>query len=215
MNAKSITEVTAPAELAVSLNMVKGHIRIEDTDVDEDALLFGLMRTAVDWTQKYLGRSLVTRTMRLTMDTPPDEPWRAGFKVGIKTTKIDRAIELPYPPLQAVTSIVTYDDADAATTFGASNYFVDTASAPGRVVLRKDAVWPSEADRTANAIEITYTAGYGATMGLVPEGIRQGILMLVGHLYENRDVVEAMSMSIVPMGVKSVLHPYRVLRVSV
>ena len=55
------------------------------------------------------------------------------------------------------------------------------------------------------------SAGYGAATG-VPQAIRQGILLLAAHFYENR---EAVSMepgaAELPLGVAALWRPYRVL----
>jgi uncharacterized phiE125 gp8 family phage protein len=122
-----------------------------------------------------------------------------------------RAINLPRPPLQSITSVSTFDDADAETTYAASNYFVDTASEPGRLVLRKSAGAPTTT-RAANGIKIVFVSGYGDDFSTVPEPMRQGILRTVAWQYQNRgdcDADEAARNS----GAQVLWHDYRVLRV--
>ncbi len=211
----SLTTVTRPTGLPVSLAMVKDQLRLNDDDTAEDALLMGLVRAATNTAEAYLGRALITRTLRLSLDKSPGTGFEPGFRIGVRLGPLERALELPRPPLIAVLSIVTHDDADTATTFAASNYMVDTSREPGRVVLRNGAAWPAGADRVANAIEVTYTAGYGDHIGDVPEPIRQAILMLVAQLYEHRGAGVAdkqMMREQMPLGARMLLSPFRVAR---
>lgn len=211
----SLTLVTPPIGLPVSLAMVKDQLRLNDDDTTEDALLMGLIRSATETTEAFTGRALISRTLRLTLDAVPDTAFEPGFRIGVRSEPRERAIELLRPPLISVSSIVTYDDTDTAITFAASNYFVDAAREPGRVVLRNGAMWPANADRTANAIEITYTAGYGTRIGDVPEPIRQAILMLIAQLYEHRGeevADDAMAPRQLPLGARMLLGPFRVAR---
>lgn len=56
---------------------------------------------------------------------------------------------------------------------------------------------------------VRYRAGYAD--GQVPAPIRHAILLLVGHLYENRmAVTAATAMGAMPLGVDALLSPYRV-----
>jgi uncharacterized phiE125 gp8 family phage protein len=84
-----------------------------------------------------------------------------------------------------VTSIKTFSDDDTATVYAASNYNVDTASAPGRIVLRNSAS-PPNPTRAANGIEIIYVAGYGDAPHNVPQGMRDGVLAFLAQLYQHR-----------------------------
>ena len=57
----------------------------------------------------------------------------------------------------------------------------------GRVVLRTGETW-DDMLRVANAIEITYVAGFGSIATSVPAGIRQGIIVLASHFFENPEM---------------------------
>ena len=114
-----------------------------------------------------------------------------------------RAIALPYPPLQSVSQLVTIGEDDAETPFAASNYIVDTAREPGRIVLKTSAQWPVNL-RAAEAIRIDYVAGYGASASDVPQAIRDAIRMIVAHWYEHREAGD------LPQGAARGLESYRV-----
>ena len=92
------------------------------------------------------------------------------------------------------------------TTFASSNYTVDTAYTPGRIVLKRTADWPSTVLEITNGVVIRFIAGYGAAAANVPENTVHALKMLVSHLYENREVV-AIGSSVVPipMAIQSLL----------
>lgn len=94
-------------------------------------------------------------------------------------------IELPaVHPLSSVTSIY-YDDVSGSDTLLATSvYKVDTYRHPGAIWLKKNQVWPNTYAE-ANAVRITYVAGYGSAASDVPETAKQAILMLVRHRHEN------------------------------
>ncbi|CAB4176513.1 Phage conserved hypothetical protein [uncultured Caudovirales phage] len=180
--------VTDYTTLPVTLAEVKNAIKLDTSVTTDDALIFSMIRTATDACQEYTGLSLLTQTWNLYLDRFPAKPmeWWDGVRQAAYITEHRSYIEIQKSPLQSVTHLKTYSDTDTATTFSASNYYVDTASKPARLVLRNSAIWPSDVLRTANGIEIQFIAGYGSAQNNVPHGLRQGILTHVANMYENR-----------------------------
>lgn len=183
---------TGPAQLPVTLSQVKHRLGVGDDTTSDDAYLMQLVRAATEIGEKRTGRAFVTQTLTLWLDGWPKdatgreeiwEGWRQGAETNLLTPR--RAIELPRPPLQSITSVSTFDDSDTETTYASSNYFVDTATEPGRLVLRNSASAPAPT-RAANGLKVVYTAGYGADPGDVPEGLREGVLRLASFFFENR-----------------------------
>lgn len=203
--------VTAPQDVAIHLQEAKQHLHLDDDQTDDDALILGLVRTAIERAETFTGRVLISQVWRMFLDRWPgkaSEVWWDGVREGPETwlDPSPAEVDLPKPPLISVASVKTYDDDDAATTWAASNYFVDTASEPGRIVPRTGVPWPTTT-RTANGIEITFTAGYGANPHDVPEAIRQGILEMVEKLYDDCDAEEASKGK-----AEALWQPYRLMR---
>lgn len=185
-----LTRTTAPSAEPVSVAEVKTHLRI--TVDDEDSYLDTLIPAARQHTEEYLSRALITQTWALYLD-------RFAWPY----------VELPRPPLQSVGSVKYVDDDGITQTVAASEYTVDTDSEPGRVFESYDGEWPSH--RTVEkAVTITYDAGYGANASDVPQTIRHAILLLVGHMYENREASSPLTIKTVPMAYDSLLAPYRI-----
>lgn len=159
--------VTAATADPVSLAEAKRHARIEENE--DTPTVAALIKTATALCERFTNRAFLSQSYKLFLDEWPAE----------------RYLEMPRAPLMSVTHVKTYDDADAATLFASSNYFVDVNSRPGRIVLRDGASWPA-LSRVANGVEIQFAAGYGSTPLDVPIEIRQAILLTLGHLYEHR-----------------------------
>ena len=187
-----IVVTTEPTQEPVTLQEVKEHLRLDD-GIDE-RLLRPMIETARRFAEQHLGRRLVSTTLTQTYDVAQDfdEPLWEGTKLGADIQFYKRYLTLSDSPVQSVTHVKTYDDADTATVFASSKYYVDNAREPARIVLRKGETWPSSL-RVANGIEVQYVAGYSSIYA-IPEPIRMGILQHIAHLYEHRgDMYEAKS----------------------
>lgn len=161
----------------------------------EDDLLNALITVARQDCEKFQRRSYLTQTWELWLDDWPDEDH----------------IDLPLPPVQSVTSIKYYDTSDTEATFSSDDYFVDTKSEPGRVALNYGENWPTTTLRPTNGICVTYKTGYGDERSDVPSNVKQAMLLIIGHLYENReDVVTGVVPAPIPNGAQSLLWKDRV-----
>lgn len=165
-----IRVVTPPASEPVTLTEAKTHMNVVGTA--DDTYISTLIVAGREYCEGFQARAHVTQTLELTLDAFPSE----------------RYVELPRPPLQSVTSVVYKDDDGIDTTFAASNYAVDTKSFVGKIVLMPSASWPSFDPYPVNAVSITYVAGYGAA-STVPAHVKQAMLLLIGHWYENRETI--------------------------
>lgn len=190
--------VTAAAAYPVSTEEAVAHLNAQG--VGDDTMIDALIAAATEWAEEFTNRAFITRTYKAFLDAWPVDP--RGYEKTYLT--------LPRSPLQSVTHVKTYTDADAATTFSSANYFTDTNSLGGRIVLRSTASW-TEPTRVANGIEVQWVAGYGATSASVPAPVRQAILLLIGHWYASREaVVIGQTVEDTPMGVDALLGAYKV-----
>ena len=211
-----VTVVTPASANPIEDNEVKRALRIPTSDSTHDNLISTARSTATQIVEEYLGRSLINRTLKLSLDALPYEddnlPNVEGLVTGAYMTKVARNIYLPNPPLVSVTHVKTFDDSDNATTLSSSVYYVDTASNIGRIVLRTGQVWGSML-RVANSIEITYVAGYGASSGNVPIAIRQAIITMAVNYFENPEpIAKGENTNVVSGILESLLRPFAVRR---
>jgi uncharacterized phiE125 gp8 family phage protein len=188
--------VTAPAEEPMSLDEAKAQIRRDEDFVADDALITQLIQAAREQVETYTERALITQTLDLYFDGPPD----------------GSVLFVPKPKLQSVTSVTTYDTADAATVLSSSNYLVDVASEPGRIVLDSGVSWYTTSLRDVNGLVVRAVCGYGGRSA-VPQAIKQAMALLISTLYEHREQVVISQFAgqfiDLPYGIKQLLDPYR------
>jgi uncharacterized phiE125 gp8 family phage protein len=165
-----------PTQEPIDIGDAKAQARI--TDDSSDALIDGYIVAARQACEDYMGRALFTSTWQLVLE--------------------DFANVIPLPmasPLQSVSSITYYDTDGTSQTLATSVYDVDTASRPGRVVLKPDQSWPSvQSARLHGRVTITYVAGW-SDVGSIPQLIKQGLLMYVTYLDLDRDGLEQGAMA--------------------
>lgn len=178
---------TAPAVEPISLAEAKLHLRV-DID-DDDSYISALITAARQAAEATTNRAFITQTWDLFAD---------------RFTALDR-IMVPLPPLQSVTGIYYTPYGGVETTLTIAHYSVDTSSDPGRVVLNFGYCWPGSTLIPVNGMRMRFVAGYGAAGSNVPQSIRQAMLLMIGHYYENREATGK------PVAVDSLLWPYRVM----
>ena len=175
MKYNSVTRATGPAVEPLTVAEAKLHLRV---DISDDDVFIGTLITAArEWVEAYLDRTLITTQLILRAAEFPTEE-----------------LELARPPMvasgTATAVVVTYTLADTTTaTLSTALYRVDRTSTPGNVAPVINGTWPSDVIEDANAVAVTYWAGYGPTSASVPATIRHACLMLIGHWYESRSTV--------------------------
>lgn len=169
---------TPPVSEPITTAEAKLHLNLDDSSCDS-SLVSSLIIAARRWCEERLCQQFVTATITLTLD---HFPCREG---GL--------IEFPRSPLISVdaaspiVSVKYYDSSNVQQTLIASKYDYDLTSKPGRLRPSYGNYWPTTYSRMG-AVEIKYTAGYGAAAA-VPQTIKQAILLLVGHWYANREPI--------------------------
>lgn len=199
-----LTVTTAETEFAITSAEVKNWLRIDGSD--DDTVISTLLKASHNWAKRYTARSITTQTLKLSIDSvyDTDIPVKEGNYVGIDQDITRRSILLPQSPVASISSVKYYDDADTESTFDSGKYYLDSAGVPARFVLRNGESYPTGL-RVANALEITYVAGYGGTTD-VPDDIKHACLIYTAWLFEHRgDGVERMS---APYQATQLLQPY-------
>jgi uncharacterized phiE125 gp8 family phage protein len=191
MNLKNITQ---PIVEPILLTEAKLHLRVT-SDVD-NTLIANLIKTARQHAENFTGRVLASATFELIMDIFPSDK-----------------IKLPMPPVKSVTSI-KYTDSDGLEVEWDDENYIFYNSEPAIIVPAYGISWPSFTPFPVGAVKIRYIAGYEASLTdaslIIPEPIRQAILLLIGHLYEHREEVSEEVLKNIPMGIQSLLYPYKI-----
>lgn len=163
----SLITTTAAASDPVSVSEAKAHCRVDIST--DDTYITALITAATEAVQTRTGRQLVNATFRAAWDTLP----------------ASGEFPLMREPVSAVSSVKYYDADETQQTLDDTEYWVDLESTPPRVVLRDG--FPSLYGWRPGLIQIVFVAGYGASGSSVPAALKQAVMLLVGHWYENRE----------------------------
>lgn len=171
----------------VTLTEAKKHL-VVDHDDDND-YISSLITAARNIAENYTNRSFFTQTWVMYMSN-----FNSNF-----------CIELKKGIVQSVSSITYYSN-DSQETWGSSNYRLINGSDIGYIESVDG--YPSSVDDRLDAIEVTYVTGWD-DINNIPQAIKQAVLMIVGHLYENRqDVVVGSQVNTIPLASQYLLDPY-------
>lgn len=183
---------TAEGTEPVTLVEAKLHQRIDHTS--EDALLVGLITTAREMAEAFTHRAIVQSIYQLAQPC-----WWSGY------------LELPLPPLVSVDAVEYRAPGDTVyTPLDSAIWTPYPDFVPALVGLDPDASLPEVNANDPLAVRITFQAGY--TSDNIPRAIATAIMVMVGHLYEQRSAAtaggEAPSTKI-PFGFEAMLSTWR------
>jgi len=185
--------LAGPAGEPVSLTEARAFLRVDDTG--ENTLISTLITAARVHVESMTRRALISQNWRVLFDG-----WPAGGEV-----------RLPLGPFAALIAVRVYDLDGAPTELALAQFLPETGSVPARLILPAT-IQGAPVMREHLAVEIDYTAGYGSAATDVPARLRQAMLALVGHWFENREaVLMAGSGAVVPAGFDDLVQSYRVL----
>lgn len=177
----------------VSTSAMRDHLRFKSNI--EDTLIDSMLKASTEKCEIYTRRSFKNTVWELSL---------RGFS--------SREIRLKKSPLISVDSITYKDVNGVSQTFPVASYQVQIKTEPGIVALLSTTEWPDTEDGRIDAVQITFTSGYGTLDGDTPEGLRSAIKIYAAHLFENRDMTTTapgFAQTIpFPIEVKNILNDY-------
>lgn len=179
--------ITPASGLAVSLANVKAWLKIPSTLTADDALLTYLIKAATGYFEKITGRDLLTKTYRTYLDSFPvvDGLYYYSGVSPLLPQYQDNGIILRRSPLGSITSIKYYLDG-VLVTWDSLNYYTTVSTDYSEIYLVDNANFPTDVDIRRQAIEILFTAGFGADDTYIPFDIQQAVMRFISYLYDNR-----------------------------
>lgn len=162
--------VSAAANTAVALSVIKSHLNVEAGFTDDDTLITAYLEAGEAHIQSVTNRQLITQTMVYYWDRPPGARW----------------LILPDGACQSVTHVKYRDENEAEQTLSSGDYTVDiTDDLGGRIVLNENVSWPTVSPLGA-ALWVQAVVGYGDDPDDVPAVVRAAIMRHVSDAYEHR-----------------------------
>lgn len=208
--------ITPPASEPLTLGEAKAQLRLETAD--DDAQVNGQILAARMYVEEICWRGLVTQVWELVAaGWPHERPWATlgfPFEYGVVAFQHLQnhleGIELPKGNLVSVGSVKYIDTLGVQQTLVENtDYVVDTVSKPGRVRLAFDKFWPEHRAQW-DAVRIQYTVGWSPDQ--VPQPLKQAMLLLVSHFYENRTLELPGRLTPLQFSIDSLMAPYSLKR---
>ena len=188
----SLVMTGAPALEPVSLAEAKAHLRVDTAS--EDTFIAGLITTSRLQVEAILALALIAQN------------WTWRFDVWPR-----KSVTFPMGPVSAVASVRIQNSDLSFTTLAPATYIVDGRAEPPRLIPVGGMF--ANPGVAALGVEIAFTAGYGATAADVPTPLKQAILLLVAHWFENREPALDGALAVrFPDAVIGLLEPYRTRR---
>lgn len=187
--------ITAPTEELISLEDAKKHLRV--TSSDEDSIITSIIKVAREVAENFTRRALASQTLEYIIDKFPE-----------------KVITLPMPPVESITSIKYKNSSGVETTWDSSKYiFLD--SEPAKIVPAYGEIFPSFTPYPIGAVRIRYVTGYkaeGDANIIIPEAIKQALFLLIGHYFENREILleRGHIPKTIPFSAEALLYSYKI-----
>ncbi len=213
-----LVQTAAPASEPVSVSQLKNQLRIPSSNTLEDATVLPMYITSARMLfEGWTGRALVTQSWKLSLDdwSKWQNFWQF-FTEGnvffpspgqVPTNWWNRPLLMPLNPVQTIDSIQYYDNNNVLQTLSTSNYVVDTAREPCRVMLTQ---FPSVNYNTIPRVFINFTVGYSS----VPVDIQHCILLLAADFFRAREASSEFNYKEVPFGLRHLVNKYKIFEVS-
>ena len=165
-----LATITGPTEEPVPLARAKLHLRVDHAA--EDDLIQDWIAAAREMSEQYTGRRWVSQQLRMTLSDWPDGD--SGI------------VPLPVEPVASIDAVKYFATAgNLVTLVAGTDYQTWLDHRPPLLAPAPLKVWPTvQTDRLA-AVQIEFTAGYGAP-ALVPYRAKTAMLLCLGYWYENR-----------------------------
>ncbi len=187
---------TAPAAKPLTLTEVKTHLKIAIADTSQDDYLNLLIDMATAFGEKYTKRTFINTGFTTFRDDFNDP------------------LVLRRSQVSAIASI-KYLVAGVLTTLATSVYGFTDVNGFSEIFLQVDQEFPTDIDSVPQAVEIIFTAGYGAAATDVPADVKFAMLNHIAFLYSNRGdcAADCSGSDGVPSTVKSLYDKIRIVNI--
>jgi len=168
------------------------------THVD-DPLLELFTTAAREWVEAYLGAIVAPTTVQTELDDFPSD---------------DGDLTLESGPVLDVQSITYTDDNGDPQTVDEATYTLDTRTEPAVLRLLDGESWPTDVGTVNAGIKVNYVVGYSGDadspmIAPLPKSIKVAILLILAHLYRNRENSTVVSLQTIPFGATALLGPLK------
>lgn len=184
----SLTIITPPASEPVSLAEAKLYLRVDHAD--EDALIVSMIGAAREAVEAAIGRALITRTVRESLD--------------IWVREAAQGAVLGFGPVSDIIAVRLLADNGSQSVLDPERYRLEGQRDRPRLVF---AAGVPATLREVGGIEIEYACGFAEDAADLPVALRLATLQIVASLYELRQGESGL-----PETARALMRPYAPVR---
>ena len=189
-----LKEITAPTSEPISLEEARLHLRLDTSGSPpshpDDSLVSNLITAVRQNAEDYAGIKIASGTFEMRADSFKD------FEISLQTW-----------PVTSVTSVSYVDLSNSTQTLASTEYTLDTYARPVR--LKATTTFPATKEVTIRFVA-GCTDGQSPNPYPMPKSIKAALLLMLGHLYDNREAVSDIQSYERPLGATYLLNPYRI-----
>lgn len=188
----SVIVKTPAANLALTLEDARRHLRLEPEDTSMDEEIASMVASATSMIETDTGLALIKRTVVFYADHIP------------------KSIALPVWPVISVVSVKYADPDEAEEMVAPDAYNLARSGKPRRLIFSNDVVGAGVSE-VPGSVEIELEIGHAEAAADVPPDIQAAIKLLLSHFDAHREAVsEGARLRELPLGVDRLIAPYRV-----
>lgn len=218
--------ITPPTAEQITLDEARDHLRIipfgSPAQSDEDAWITSNISVAREWCESQSMCALCVQTLELGIEAFPGSPWLPwSFDMPGGYFPYPyfggRGIMLPMAsPFIAIESIKYDDGSGTEQTLDPATYYVNDYARPSVLYPAPGVFWPIAQFQNTRAVRIRYTCGYQLTGQSptvsqdLPFELRAAMLLVLGHLHENRENSMEVELHEIPLGAAALMDRYSV-----
>jgi len=218
--------VTPPSAEQITLSEAREHLRViaygSPPLSDEDAWIESNISVAREWCEGQSMCALCVQMLELGIGAFPGAPWSAW-------NFVSPGGYLPYPycsgygimlpmasPFISIESVKYDDGSGVEQTLDPSAYYVNDYARPSVLYPAPGTFWPIAQFQNMRAVRVRYTCGYQLTGQSptvsqdLPFEFRAAMLLVLGHLHENRENSLDVELHEIPLGAAALMERYSV-----
>ena len=182
---------------------------------EDDELIAIFLTAAREWAEDELGMTLAPAIVESSFDAFPSQVTSTNSAGQTITTP--GALVLESGPVLGIESIKYLDTDGFEATVDWTTYYLDTNDQVPVVRLffgdPDDDPWPTS-NGAANNVKVRYSVGYSLPGdspqdAALPARVKAAILLVLGHLYQNRSNTVEKNLSEIPLGAAALLSPLK------
>lgn len=181
-------------EELISVEEFKQFVRVDLDETADDALMKMILESSIEFCESYTGRSIALKT----------------YEKVYKTLCHSHVLEVRKGDITELLSLKKKDSSGSELEYDIDDFEHYNYPQESEVNTKTDGTLIEMGTSSTRPLVLTFKSGYTNTT--LPKNLKNGILMIASHWYENRETIKIEEMTDVtqmPYGATTVLERYK------